>query len=156
MRYAFGSGTHVKGDAQQVGTALESIEDRDGSISTRAVILEARKRSSPLHPLFEWDDHLAAEKFRRVQAQRVIVSVVLEPDEGDEDFAPVRAFVCLTDVKGHEAGQFVRVTAAVRDDDSRAAMLANARRELNDFRRRYKALSEFAEIFRAIEAALAG
>ncbi|HUU92898.1 MAG TPA: hypothetical protein VM238_17030, partial [Phycisphaerae bacterium] len=60
-----------------------------------------------------------------------------------------------TDVKGHEAGQFVRITAAVQDEDSRDLMLANARRELNDFRRRYKALSEFADLFAAIEAALA-
>ena len=156
MRYRFGVGSHVRGDAQQIGTALEAIEKRDGSIGTRAVVKDARERSSPLHPLFEWDDKAAADKFRLVQAQRIIVSIVLEPDPEDEQqFAPVRAFVCVTDVKGHEAGQFVRITAAVQDEDSRDLMLANARRELNDFRRRYKALSEFADLFAAIEAALA-
>ena len=46
MRYRFGVGSHVRGDAQQIGTALETIEKRDGSIGTRAVVRDEIGRAS--------------------------------------------------------------------------------------------------------------
>jgi hypothetical protein len=61
-----------------VAQELAKLEDRSGRITPEQVVEVARDPSSPLHPLFVWDDGEAAEKYRLDQARGVIRSCRVE------------------------------------------------------------------------------
>lgn len=80
-------------DANVAGEALTKLHERNGALKPQVVVSEARKKNSPLHEAFEWDDKLAANTFRLDQAREMIraLSICVECPEG----APriVHAFV---------------------------------------------------------------
>jgi hypothetical protein len=54
---------------------LRALESETGTITPEALVDDARADDSPLHELFEWDNSVAAEKFRLHQARVVLKSV---------------------------------------------------------------------------------
>lgn len=58
-----------------VGSVLDTIEQRHGTLTPAAVVQEASKISHPLHSHFEWDDRKAAHQHRLNQARALIRSV---------------------------------------------------------------------------------
>jgi hypothetical protein len=59
----------------QEQSELTKIYNRDGAITTSAVLTEARDPENPLHKHFEWDDSEAAEQHRLAQARNLIKRV---------------------------------------------------------------------------------
>lgn len=57
---------------------VNSLETARGEITPRAVVEDARAKSSPLHALFEWNNGKAADAYRLAQAREVIGSVTIE------------------------------------------------------------------------------
>jgi hypothetical protein len=70
-------------DAQTAGEELDRIRRRDGTIRPAVVVNESRPDEAPLHPVFEWRDEVAAEKYREHQATKLVkvVRVVTPPRE---------------------------------------------------------------------------
>jgi hypothetical protein len=68
-------------DAQTAGEELDRIRKERGTLGPGAVVDESRPDEAPLHPVFEWCDPVAAEKYREHQATNLIrqVRVVVEP-----------------------------------------------------------------------------
>jgi len=67
-----------KDEAQVIGETLDSIRvEHGGKLKTEDIILEAKKKSNPLHEHFEWDNDEAGEKYRQQQA-RMITSHIVE------------------------------------------------------------------------------
>lgn len=54
---------------------LERIESVYGTLSPERILNESRDDSAVLHPLFEWEDDLAAEKFRIHQARFILNNI---------------------------------------------------------------------------------
>lgn len=78
-------------DAQEAGEELERIKQRDGTIVPEAVVDEARPEEAVLHPAFEWEDPVAAEKYRVIQARQLIKRVrVICPDPTPEPVVQAR------------------------------------------------------------------
>lgn len=85
MIYQFRKGSRVSGvKAQAVGETLEQIRERDGILETEAVLKEARKKRSPIHAAFEWDDAAAGHEYRLIQARQMIRAVIVILDDTDE------------------------------------------------------------------------
>ncbi len=57
---------------------LAEISDRNGSLTPKIVVAEARNEKHPLHSRFEWDDSIAGERFRITQASQLIRSVMVK------------------------------------------------------------------------------
>ena len=55
-------------DAQTAGDELERVYKKRGDIKPSTLVEESRPASAPLHRCFEWDDAIAAEKYRESQA----------------------------------------------------------------------------------------
>ena len=138
--------THVP--AQVVGETLEQIEARSGALHPGAVVDEARPNASPLHPLFEWDDSNAAEKYRLHQARQVISSVVVSRVDNQEVAKPISAFVNI--IQNAEHG-YVSTVSAMSDDEKRGQILRKAHADLLLWRNKYQALQEFSELFTVID-----
>ena len=63
-------------DAQTAGEELQRIYQEKGGLNPSDIVEESRNDSAPLHPCFEWDDEIAAEKYRQTQAMQIVRSIV--------------------------------------------------------------------------------
>lgn len=93
ITYSFRTGTRVSGvDAQTAGQELARISHENGELTAPLVVQEARPDDAPLHPIFEWNDQVAAELHREHQARNLIRSVQIVR-EGEEQPEPVYVHV---------------------------------------------------------------
>ncbi len=152
MVYRFRDGVRLAGSAQVVGETLEDVRRRNGGRLTAASVLsDARRRRSPLHRYFEWNDQAAAKEYRLAQARLLIRAVVVvSGPEDEQQFAPVRAFVMCGEAE-ERPRSFTHVCEAMRDEELREQVLSRARDELLVWRKRYEALREFARVHEAID-----
>lgn len=138
-----------KVDAQSVGETLERIRKAaSDDLRPAAVVEEARDGSSPLHPLFDWDNSSAADKYRIHQARQVIAAVIVHRVDNRELQKPIPAFVNIVDDDGQ---RYVSTVSAMNDAEKREIILRNARDDLIKWRKKYEALQEFGELFAVID-----
>ena len=149
MRYAWNRSRSV--DAQLVGESVALLaEDNGGVCPAWAMVDEARPSSSPLHPMFEWNDATAAEAYRREQARHHIRELRIVPEEDGEE--PLQAFVHVIRLDGDSPVEGYRLTSfVVKSEGEYAQVLTEAKAGLIAWQRRYKHLSELSEVFGAIE-----
>jgi hypothetical protein len=95
ITYNFRRGAEIdRIDAQTAGEELARITEQHDGLTPAVVVDESRPDDAPLHPVFEWDDAVAAELHRQHQADALIkaVQVVREKSEPDEPvFVKVRS-----------------------------------------------------------------
>ncbi len=126
--------------------ALARLRREDGRILPEDVVEAARDKKSPLHNQFDWNDTLAAKKWRIEQARELLrVTVMLLPGVKD----PIRAFVSLSTEKGY------RMTANVLANVTfRSQLLEDALKEMRAFERKYAHLKELADVIKEMKAIL--
>lgn len=130
-------------DAQTAGDELERIYQQRGNIEPSTVVNESRPASAPLHSCFEWDDVVAAEKYRESQAGYIIRSIVTVCEDTLEPVV-TRAFVSVTD--GYKP-----ISVVVNTPDEYDTLLATALRELETFKRKYATLNQLKPVLDVIE-----
>ena len=136
--------------ASIVGEECEKIEKRDGAITVEALVDSARERSSAIHELFEWDDKVAGEQWRLQQARMVLHNLkVVVKSEDKKTSLKVRAFVNTNPERSQ--GRYMNVEDAMSNEDTRAAVLARARRELTAFTDKYSAIEELSPVVKSIK-----
>ena len=135
--------------AETAGEELERVEHKHGKVTPELVLEESRKEKAPLHKCFEWNDSIAAEKYRLNQAGQIIRNLVVVLDEYQQS-EPVRAFVNIESEAPAKTGKFINVVSAMKKEETRAAVLANALRELQEFTKKYQGLDELAGVFSEI------
>lgn len=157
-KYSWRGGFAYKVPASIVGTALESIEARDGSVTSQSFLEYSRPEESETHSMFEWDDTIAAEKYRLRQAGAIInqLEVKLEFEnspthEAEIKVVPIKAFMNVSAKAPTEAGVFVNAVTVQQEDEYRKTVLQNALSELRAFQRKYSNFSEFSKVFDAIK-----
>ena len=148
-KYSWRKGYKYKVDANVVGKVLEKIERRNGSVTTKAFLEESRSKKCPTHFMFEWDDTIAAEKYRLSQAAMIINQIECVV-EGVSD--PVPAFVNVKVKSVKKSAVFINIETAIADDEMRAQLLQNALRELKAFEKKYQGLQELDFVYQAIKA----
>lgn len=145
MIYRFKYGTRLNVSAQAAGELCAELESQ-GKLTPHEVVEASRPDDAPLHAAFEWDDEVAAERYREVQAGHIIRSIEVVIPETSE---PTKAFHSL--VVTEEKREYREITHILKVKDDRELLLAEARRELAMFKRKYAALEELANVFAAIE-----
>ena len=76
ISYSFRNNTRITGiDPQVAGEQLDLIYTRHNELTASLVVDAARPEDAPLHPGFEWNDSIAAERHREHQARNLIRSV---------------------------------------------------------------------------------
>jgi len=133
---------------------LKSLERPDGSLLPEDVVEFARDPNTALHSRFTWDDGEAAAQYRLWQA-RQIIRVVVREVPNTEAREPVRAYVSLESDRGNGGG-YRTLTSVMSDDDRRAELLLQAKRDAKVFASRYRVLQEMAKVIEEIENAVAG
>ena len=148
MIYQYSTGYRGRNNAQAMGEACERIERR-GTLTPAALVDEARPEDSPIHDSFEWDDAIAAEKYRCTQAGYYIRHLEAIPVDTGQ---PMPAFVSATPVSAKDGTMgYVSIQTALASEPTRAIVLERAKRELAAFREKYEELEELADVFAAID-----
>ena len=130
--------------AQTAGEEFERLYRKHGKLAPEDVVEESRDASAPLHGCFEWNDAIAAEKYRVHQAGDIIRALVISEDKGE---APrdTRAFV-------HVRSDYHPISVVVDDAAMLAELLASAEKEMTAFQRKYETLQELSPVMDAIRA----
>ena len=137
-----------KADAEKVYGEISSL----GESYTPEMILEyAKNPDSELHKCFTWDDSEAARLYRLHEARVICESLKVVVEDVDESKQP-RTFRIIE--HDHKEKAYKPVSIIVRQEDSYARLLAQARSELETFRVRYQRLTELESVIEAIEEVL--
>lgn len=130
-----------KADAQRVADEIG-----ENSITPEQVLQKARNdKNSELHKCFEWNDGIAAEKYRLIQARKIIINLAYVPKEKTDE--PVRCFQIT-----REKSVYMPTKQFLVNNDEYQDLLKRAKVELESFKRRYATLSELETVFEAIES----
>ena len=130
-----------KADAQRVADEIG-----ENSITPEQVLEKARNdKNSELHKCFEWNDDIAAEKYRLIQARKIIINLAYVPKEKTDE--PVRCFQIT-----REKSVYMPTKQFLINNDEYQDLLKRAKVELESFKRRYATLSELETVFEAIES----
>ena len=136
--------------AQVAGEEIERIRANSGKeyIEAEDLLEASREDNAPLHSCFEWDDDLAAEKYRLWQARQIIINITVVI-ETSNTVPHVRAFVSVAD--SCDKGKFIQIQKALENNEYRAQILRNALVELQTFKHKYSVYSELSKVFEAID-----
>lgn len=100
--YKYADGAVHRVSAQVVGEICERIEAETGRCTAEDLLNSARDPESPLYKEFEWDDTVAAEKYRIWQSAQLIrhIRIVQSDDAKERQEYRERAFVSAPGQKG--------------------------------------------------------
>lgn len=141
-------------DPRTMGEHLEKLEERDGQVTCQSLLDSARPQDSDAHPCYEWNDEIAAEKYRLRQSNDILnslVRIVVEKPETAQ-YEKVFVNVSASDKNGH--GKYVSINTAFEREDYRSNILSKALAEMQAFRFRYNRIAELANVFTAIDEAV--
>lgn len=133
-----------KADAETVYREITSLGDK---FSPEDIVEAARDESSELHKCFEWNDEVAAQKWRLHTARMLVNQLVVRTKTSDNIPVAVRVISSASEVN-----TYVPTKMLIKSESDYADLLARAKRELQAFQQKYSTLSELQEIFTAIDA----
>ena len=130
---------YYKADAQKVAEEIGF-----GKFTPMEVLEKAKDETTELHKCFEWNDSIAAEKYRLEQAKNIIRMLVYEKETKEQ---PVVRYYAKTETKHvyQPTKQFL-----VQEDEYQG-LLRRALAELEAFKNKYHTLTELENIFEAME-----
>lgn len=159
-----------KPDAQMVGKKLEQLKTEHNDILIPSDIVDdARSKKSILHPIFEWDNNIAAELHRKEQARALMrcLVVVYDQDQCNEGKSEdgkkmVRAFIHIDrsdkDKDQKKSGSlsdpksgYYGIEQIIDEADLRKKMIAQALSELISWQNKYRLYKELAELHSCID-----
>ncbi len=146
MRAAWKIDGLYKADACKVAEELESLGD---TYSLSDVVDMARNENSEMHDCFEWDDSIAGNKYREIQAAKIIRLLVItkEDDDKKEEKTNIRFFVST----GNNDNTYTPTRLIVRNQTAYEELLERAYAELRAFKAKYSNLKELDEILALID-----
>lgn len=130
---------YFKADAEKCYAEMQELDE----ITPENVLLAAEDEESELHKCFEWDDSIAAEKYRLSQARQIIQFLVVKTETVSE---PVRVYQITS-----ERNVYQPTKLFLQQPDEYAILLNRAKDELKAIRKKYKQISELETIFEAID-----
>lgn len=137
-RYYAASGARFSDEAAHVlGTAFEAIHD----LTPEAIVEVAKEKSSPIHDYFDWDDKVAAGKWRHRQAYAYLRNLRIEIVSSGE---LIRAFHPVI-VKKDAPSSYVLIGDAAQNEAWWAQIMDRMSRELVGYQNRYRQYSTLRE-----------
>lgn len=131
-----------KGNAEKCYRECQTLSE----ITPENVLNLARDEKTELHKCFEFDDAIAGEKYRLIQARDIIRHFVIKHTNEKGEEQNIRTFQITTETNRYES-----TIVILKNPDEYAALLSRAKDELRNVKRRNKTLSELEEVFEAID-----
>lgn len=135
-----------KADAQLVAQEIDDIGDK---FTCQQIVDKARDSSTELHKCFEWNDSVAAEKYRLKQAQQVVAHLVIVRNNDNNEPEKTNIRMIVNDGQGNNT--YTPIRLVVRKQDEYERLLERAKEELRAFKKKYASISELEEILSLID-----
>jgi hypothetical protein len=127
---------------------LEQVRKDYGRLTPRNVVDAARDPANPLHRRFEWDDSVAAERYRLAQARQLIQTVRCSFVSPTSGATSVRVFHSVPATGSAPA--YEPLADIVADPVTEKVLEAEMRRDWKSFEARYRHLAEFNRLFGSV------
>jgi hypothetical protein len=156
-------------DARIIGPEIERLAN-EGRSTAAGVVDAARMKEAPLHPYFEWNNDVAAERFRESQARRMIGAIKVKVvdmrgvEREGRGFEPVNLVVQTSKQEDEqekpEPKHYVQVQVIQQRPDLSAQVLReveqrlqSARRKFNEYKHIFpsETVTEYSPVMQAIE-----
>lgn len=127
-------------DAEIIGPELEKLIG-SGKGTPDEIVKSASKPESPLHRYYDWDDAIAACKWRKQQARLMVNAIVVVRDDDVEmpAFESVPVIVKNPDGTVITNGRIYQTTSSILDDPEKWSVLKlEIRRDLKAIQRKLK------------------
>ena len=108
----------------------------------------SRQKTALLHKCFEWNDSLAAEKYRKAKRERLSEILLWLTLVNQKIKLPLER---LSTLQKNEQKCFVSVKTALQDLEMRDEVLRNAISELSAFKQKYQNLKQLSKVLSAID-----
>lgn len=128
---------------------LKEIRSLGQDFTTEQVLDLARNPETELHRCIDWDDTIAAEKWRMEQARLVVRSLVVVVQKHETEPIKLRIFE-----HDHEEKVYRETRLTFRNEDRYAQLKKQAMQEMNQFIKRYRTIVELSEVIEQMELAL--
>lgn len=142
MKYKARAFAHIDDkDANKIGRFIE--KNFPNGLKPKQLVDAARPKNSPIHKYFEWDDSIAAEKYRQRQASKLIACLVVNIDD--------------TEVRGYHSvrlstgKRYVSFEDASASEDLWDQVIQSALKEIKIWQSKYSTYQELKPIFKGIE-----
>lgn len=145
--YAVSGSLFSNKDAKVIGPVLHQMSQERG-VTARDVVDHAASPNSPLHPYFEWNDKLAADKYRLHYASKVIQSIRVRYIE-DGEKKDARAFQIKRTAAYEKELRAYRSFEVLHGDTAFAAsMIRQCLEDIQTWHRKYDPYAKMWERFR--------
>lgn len=145
MVYQWKTGARYKVAAETAAGVMNELAAQN-NLSAKALVDASRPVDAPLHNEFEWDDNVAAEKWREQQGRVMIAMISVIVDDAVQQ-EPVRAYVHIEE----QQPNYEPITLIVKNEDKAEKLFRQALKELVSFRDKYNSLKQFKKLFEDID-----
>jgi len=135
-------------DPQKIAEEVQALGDNP---KTEEILDMARGENTEFHKVIEWNDDVAAEKYRLEQVRHVMQDLHItyvgmnEKKKKEKVTVPLRMFYHLKDEEGYRP-----IHVIMKDQDLHEKLLMTAYSELKAFTVKYSNLQELDQVFEAI------
>ena len=139
--------------AQPAGEIMAELEAED-KLTAEELVNVSRPEDAPLHDYFEWNDAVAAEKYRVRQGNYLIEAVVEVHNKPSVDDSNKVEVEVIKPFYALETGStnYYHIETIVQSEDKAQRLLAMATKELLSIRKRYDIIADkLAGVFKAID-----
>lgn len=164
IKFGRRKGFILKTDPQVVGEYCHDLEQKKGGKITPKELVEAAKDvNSPLHCEFEWNDSVAAQKFRETQASYIIRSIEVEIVHIPTSITNVEVKIVPAGMHGvrfyhalsNNGTGYENLYSINNDEWKRKKLLDNCLRDIRNLKNKYETLrDELPGFFKAIDDVL--
>lgn len=145
MVYQWKTGARYKASAETAAEVMNGLAAQN-NLSAKALVDVSRPVDAPLHNEFEWDDGIAAEKWREQQGRVMIAMISVITDDAVQQ-EPVRAYFHIEE----QQPNYEPITLIVKNEDKAEKLFRQALKELVSFRDKYNNLKQFKKLFEDID-----
>ena len=139
-----------KTSAEVAGKYIDKISGGK-KITPQELVDASRSKTSPLHNEFEWNDTIAAEKYRLAQAQNIIRHlVVIKTDTEEVREARDRAYVST----GERNNVYVPLQEALSNEKWRSNLMKAAEEDMRKFTVKYYRLEKLSGVISEMKKVL--
>lgn len=147
FKYEFSIERYHKVDAQVVGEMIEEMHNKGIDVTPEVLLDASRDENSPTHCEFEWDDTVAAEKYRVQQAKELISHIRIVRVDNKPGEYKERGFVPVPGGKS----VYVPLETALGKEEYREHLLKQARNDTEVYLAKYRRLEELAGVTTAMK-----
>ena len=147
MVYQWKTGTVFKVEAAVAAEVMNKLAE-ENKLSAKELVEVSRPENAPLHNEFEWDNTVAAEKWREQQGRTMIGAIVtIVEDMAQQEPVRVRVYHHIEPNQPN----YEPITAIVKQEDRMEMLFKNAMKELAAFKAKYSGIQAFSKLFSVID-----